>query len=771
MRRTHFTSLSLRSLRSLLPALLALGTVACAEGNGEPPRRDGGPQIPDAGPECMRNADCEDDGVFCNGAPVCTDGECVEGTAPSCDDGIACTEDTCSASSDACQNTPMDTRCPEGASCVMGTGCMVLPACEFDSDCADDGVFCNGVAVCLDASCVSPERGPCDDGDSCTIDDCVEASEMCTNPPADHLTDAMHCGRTGMDDCVVCPGPTAAQVNTVASCAMGSCALACAPGFGNPDGDLANGCECASGSGTDDPDSGYDDTNCDGIDGDRARGILVSSAMGNDTTTCGLELDRPCRTIAHAMTRAITESRRDLFLMAGNYDEVVVLRDGLRLFGGYDTSWSRGSRAESAHRTVIRGALDMAESQYLTIRAHDLVVAPMLENLILVGPTPSSTSGLSSYVVHVENTTGLDVVRCTLQQGNGAAGVVGGAGTDAPAVVATVDMGGDDGGNSDFYISTCDASTFGAGGTAGTNVCAGGPSSLPVSAGSGGNGGTMDTFCFFVCDAEECDATAGDPGTSAGQVMSGGYGSAGTGGAGTTVCGPGTDGRAGRVQNGAAGAGASAARGRVMGNYFVGNGGSAGTTGENGGGGGGGGGSGGCDQGFGIGDNSHGGGGGGAGGCAARSGGSGGGGGGGSFGVFAVSSMVTVDDCEFQRGTGGAGGAGGVGGRGQSGGPGGRAGVGAGTAESGGVGGPGGHGGHAGGGGGGAGGPSVGVFSLSSTVTVTGALYTGGTAGAAGAGGVSAPGATGAEDDGSDGSAGAAGVLADTLSCAAAGAC
>jgi hypothetical protein len=422
---------------------------------------------------------------------------------------------------------------------------------------------------------------------------------------------------------------------------------------------------------------------------------------------------------------------------------------------------------------VIRGALDLGEGQYLAVRAHDLVVAPTLENLVLVGPTPPAGSGLSSYVLHVENTTGLAIVRCTLQQGNGASGVVGGVGMDAPAVVATVDMGGDDGGDADYYISPCDASTFGAGGSPGTNACAGGPSSLAVTAGGGGDGGTMDSSCFIVCDGDGCNATSGDPGTSAGQFMSGGFGAPGTGGAGRTTCGPGTDGRAGRVQNGSAGAGASSARGRVADGYFVGNAGTAGSTGENGGGGGGGGGSGGCDRGFGLGDNSHGagGGGGGAGGCAARSGGGGGGGGGGSFGVFAVGSSVTVDDCEFQRGAGGAGGAGGVGGRGQSGGPGGRSGLASGTAQSGGVGGTGGHGGHAGGGGGGAGGPSVSIFSWSASVTSSGVLHSAGAAGAAGAGGTSAPGATGPEDDGNDGGAGAAGLLAESLTCAAAGGC
>ncbi|NIS35481.1 MAG: hypothetical protein GWO04_38545, partial [Actinobacteria bacterium] len=49
---------------------------------------------------CTVDADC-DDGVFCNGAETCTAGACAPGTAPSCDDGVACTVDTCDSVTDA----------------------------------------------------------------------------------------------------------------------------------------------------------------------------------------------------------------------------------------------------------------------------------------------------------------------------------------------------------------------------------------------------------------------------------------------------------------------------------------------------------------------------------------------------------------------------------------------------------------------------------------------------------------------------------------------
>ncbi|MEM9072772.1 MAG: hypothetical protein AAGE52_29975, partial [Myxococcota bacterium] len=603
-------------------------SLACAAGG------NGGTDDAGTG-ECTTDSDCVDDGVFCNGPTVCTDGMCVAGVAPTCEDGVACTEDSCSTEMDECQNVPNNDLCPDATVCAVGMGCVTASACEFDDDCSGDGVFCNGDEVCVDSMCQSPGMRTCDDGDSCTLDECVEGSASCTNTPADNLTDVMACGATGDNDCVVCPAPTAEQVNMEAACDAGTCALNCTGGFADSDGDLSNGCECAAGSDSDDPDAEFMDTNCDGIDGDLGRAILVSSAMGNDTATCGLEFDRPCRTIAHATTRGITESRRDLFLMAGTYEEIVTLRDGIRIFGGYDVAWVRGPRSDSDHRTEIQGAFSGAENQYVTLVGRSLAVAPTVENVVLRGAN-AAMEGLSSYVVHITDSAGLELIRSAIVQGNGASGVAGSNGTDAVVTSATPGMAGGAGGNADTFITPC-LNDFGAGGTAGANTCSGVPSAANTAAGIGGDGGPMDNACILVCDGSSCDALPGDNGAPAAQFMAGGFGANGTGGAGLTICGIGTSANAGRVRNGAAGAGATNNRGRVVGQWWEGSTGSPGGTGENGGGGGGGGGSGGCDNGS-LGANSFGagGGGGGAGGCAARAGGSGGGGGGASFGVFSI---------------------------------------------------------------------------------------------------------------------------------------
>ncbi len=753
------------SLGYLLTIAVISGVLAagCASGgSAPPPRGDGGNGGTDGavegGTECTTNADCVDDGIFCNGTVSCQDGHCVPSPAPTCDDSVACTMDTCPAAADACQNTPDDSLCPSGTVCEVGMGCVAPAGCEFDTDCAGDGVFCNGAEVCVSGSCVSPGMRDCSDDDSCTVDECVESMSACTHTPADSMNDPMHCGPTGMNDCVVCPDPTVDQVHAAAACQSGSCGIACQAGYADADHNPANGCECEIGAGPDDPDAAFVDSNCDGIDGDLAHGILVSGSMGNDNATCGLAFPTPCRTIGYAITRAVTESRHDLFVMAGTYDEVVTLRDGIRIFGGYDTSWVRASRSDPAHRTVIEGGLDSDNGQYLTIEAHDLIVAPMLENLVLIGPDAVGP-GASSYVIHTARIASLDVVRTALQAGNGAVGAAGVGGVNAAVVTAGSGMAGGSGGPADQFVTLCDNTSRGGGGSPGTNSC---PSSTATNGGTGGAGGTMDTDCSFP--SSDLNARPGAAGTAAAYV-SGTYGTAGGGGATCTIGGAG---QGGRVVNGAAGMGATNARGTLAGDFWVGASGGSGGGGANGSGGGGGGGSGGCDTGtdsYGAG-----GGGGGAGGCAAQSGGGGGGPGGGSFGLFAVASTVTLTACDVQRGNGGTGGAGGDGGRGQSGGPSGPGGTAKGGSPVGGTGGAGGHGGHGGGGGGGAGGVSIGIFSSGSTITAD-CTFSAGSAGGRGTGGLSAPTAPLAERDGNNGTGGVVGIVADVDTCASPSGC
>ncbi|MBW2978075.1 hypothetical protein KY331_04480, partial [Candidatus Woesearchaeota archaeon] len=57
--------------------------------------------------ECLTNAEC-DDGLYCNGAEVCSVGTCQAGTPIVCNDGLACTTDSCNEETDGCDYTPID---------------------------------------------------------------------------------------------------------------------------------------------------------------------------------------------------------------------------------------------------------------------------------------------------------------------------------------------------------------------------------------------------------------------------------------------------------------------------------------------------------------------------------------------------------------------------------------------------------------------------------------------------------------------------------------
>jgi hypothetical protein len=712
---------------------------------------DGGPRDDAPMAECEVDGDCVDDGIFCNGTVACEMGRCVAADIPTCDDGVTCTTDSCSTSMDMCVSTPNDAMCPMGTRCYAGRGCADAPPCEFDSDCADDGIFCNGVESCVMGTCRSAGSRVCDDANSCTVDECSDAMGMCLGTPfPDFLTNVEHCG-TGANDCVMCPTPGPAQVNMDAACAMGACELGCRMGFADADRNAANGCECEVGAGTDDPDGMFVDADCDGIDGDRERGIFVSIAMGVDNTTCGLDTATPCRTITYALGRGVIESRRDVFVQAGRYDEVVNLRDGVRIFGGYDTMWVRDARVSSGHRTEIAGALDARDMQYMTIRARDLAVGAMVENLYLLGPDATGTTsdgGRSSYVVHALASR-VELVRVSVVAGAGADGGAGTAGLDAISVGATASMNGRDGDDAERYSTTCDTSREAGGGAGSNGTCA-------STGGSGGQGGSMDSDCGLF--SINLNARSGIGGTNASDVT-GTFGRLGGGGG---TCAAGTPGSGGRVVNGSAGAGATGGGGRLVGSYWAANLGGTGGTGSNGTAGGGGGGGGGCDDD--TDSRGGGGGGGGAGGCAARAGGGGGTGGGGSFGVFAVAgSTIVASECEVTRGTGGRGGVGGAGGRGQSGGGPGSGGSASRGFDGGGAGGAGGHGGHGGGGGGGAGGSSYAYVTAGGSMLMESCSESGGAGGSGGSGGASAPSAPAVERDGNDGSGGANGAVGVTL--------
>ena len=71
---------------------------------------------------CTSDSEC-DDGVFCNGAEVCTAGRCRAGTPVSCDDGLACTLDVCNEDTQTCQDPPKICGAPgESGVCLEPSG-------------------------------------------------------------------------------------------------------------------------------------------------------------------------------------------------------------------------------------------------------------------------------------------------------------------------------------------------------------------------------------------------------------------------------------------------------------------------------------------------------------------------------------------------------------------------------------------------------------------------------------------------------------------------
>ncbi|MEZ4221186.1 MAG: hypothetical protein R3B13_09660 [Polyangiaceae bacterium] len=174
---------------------------------------------------CTQNSDCDDLNP-CNGTETCDTnvpgGACVGGTAMDCDDGIQCTLDECDPTNGQCKYTTFDGVCNDGdacngtESCVVGVGCTPGTAltcddgiactndtclssigCSFtpDSSSCQDGSTCNGQEVCSAFLGCQPAPNPLqcgDDGIACTTEACVEGVGCVSTPD----NSSCACGQT-----------------------------------------------------------------------------------------------------------------------------------------------------------------------------------------------------------------------------------------------------------------------------------------------------------------------------------------------------------------------------------------------------------------------------------------------------------------------------------------------------------------------------------------------------------------------------------------------
>jgi hypothetical protein len=215
-----------------------------------------------------------DDGDPCNGTETCGGAAgCQAGTPPTCDDGNACTVDTCD-SSVGCLHTPIPgcTPCNTPSDCNDGNGCTVegcnagvcdwtpIPGCvpcTTPGDCNDGNSCttetCNGgvcghdpIAGCV--PCNSPSD--CNDGNACTTETCnggvcghdpIAGCVPCNNPSDCDDANACTtetcnggvCGHDSIAGCVPCT--TSADCNdgqgcTTDTCDAGACGHSAVPG-------------------------------------------------------------------------------------------------------------------------------------------------------------------------------------------------------------------------------------------------------------------------------------------------------------------------------------------------------------------------------------------------------------------------------------------------------------------------------------------------------------------------------------------------------------
>ncbi len=135
--------------------------------------------VASAGPGCTIDAEC-DNGLYCDGAETCNAGTCQAGSAPTCDDGVSCTIDSCNEGTDSCDFTTDDSIC-------------------------DNGLFCDGTETC-DAvlGCQAGSAPTCDDGVNCTVDSCNEGTDSCDFSPNDAICDnGLFCDGTESCDVIL----------------------------------------------------------------------------------------------------------------------------------------------------------------------------------------------------------------------------------------------------------------------------------------------------------------------------------------------------------------------------------------------------------------------------------------------------------------------------------------------------------------------------------------------------------------------------------------
>lgn len=384
--------------------------------------------------------------------------------------------------------------CPAGFSCDVESHECVFTDAHVDPCLCPDAVGELEIACLVDGPhgrceglrhCASGVLGECT---VITEEICNGLDDNCDGQIDEGFRDELgryvheaHCG--ACDAPCVAPGPNMRSRCEIDVSGRPHCAFECDEGFVDVDGYLATGCECELWLGEGPPPSAGGDHDCDGIP-DETDDFIYVSVNGSDHGAGTLE--EPMRTLSAAILRAELTGK-DVLVSQGDYRGLVMLRDGVSVYGGYQEGF--GDRDLGLYPVRI-----LAEGPSMpALRAQPITSSTTVEGLTIVGS--EGLPGEGSTAVYLDSpSSGLvfrDVLILAAPGGDGARGASSVEHLGELGFSTLRDLDGEDG-TPGAHAPNAACRTIG-GGRGGQKSCGG----IRVSGGDGADGNCPTLGCRY----------------------------------------------------------------------------------------------------------------------------------------------------------------------------------------------------------------------------------------------------------------------------------